>query len=116
MSPAKPRRHHQVLGLYLKGVSLHEISQRTGLSRQTIWRITREAKQTRSHGGLRVSRCKIPTSLNESLRVRIRIYRQDGEPYAEKAVEWLRTYHQVVVTPAAIYSWISRRRLKNRRG
>ena len=113
-SPVEERRR-TVMKLYRARQSLFEICQQTKLSRQTVWRIVKKAHLSRPPGGLRSARCKIPKHLFASLKLRIRLYRRDGDSFAAKAVEWLRKYHQIVVTPAAIYTWIFRRRQKTRR-
>lgn len=99
-----------VLRHFDMGTPVSEICRQTKLSRQTVWRITSKAGKSRRRGGWRKARCKISPEVEESLRLRIRLYRQDGNSYASKAVEWLRDHRNIIVTPAAIYSWIYRRR------
>lgn len=109
-------RHRDVLKMLRSGWTLKAACEKTGLSRQTIWRLLKKRKWPQRHGGRRIGCCKIPQTLMPLIKDWMWIYSHDHEPkrIGPTMVRWLRDEKGITVTPAAIYSLRHRLRKKNR--
>ncbi|MBW7893749.1 MAG: helix-turn-helix domain-containing protein [Opitutaceae bacterium] len=109
--------HRKALRMLRVGRTMRTACQKTGISRQTIWRMLKNKQWPKKPGGVRQGRCKIPPDLVPKIMTRMRLYKQDREPkpIGASIVNWLSKYHGIHVTPAAIYSLRSRAKAKRRK-
>lgn len=108
--------HREALRMLRDGWTLRAACQKTGIPRQTIWRMLKNKQWPKKPGGVRQGRCKIPPELVPKIMTRMRLYKQDPvpKPIGATMVTWLSKYHGIHVTPTAIYSLRSRAKAKRR--
>lgn len=96
--------HKEALRVLRDGGKMRDCCKAHGVSRQTIWRMLKKGAWPKKPGGPRKGRWKIPPELLPKVVTRMRLFRQDGKPIGLSTADWLRKNHQIVVTPATIYS------------